>query len=121
MTIILMRHGKPDHRAAGRLSAQGLADWCEAYDMAPVCDMPPDRSLTIARQASVIVCSPLPRARSSLTRLGLQPIHVDVLFSEISVPLIASRRLEMPAALWLALLRSAVTLANCEAKERVCR
>jgi len=105
MTIILMRHGKPDHRAAGRLSAQGLADWCEAYDMAPVCDMPPDRSLTIARQASVIVCSPLPRARSSLTRLGLQPIHVDALFSEISVPLIASRRLEMPTLLWLALLR----------------
>lgn len=105
MTIILMRHGKPDHHARGRLSAQGLAEWCEAYDMALVCDMPPDRSRAIAQQASVIVCSPLPRAHSSLTRLGLQPTEVDALFSEVSVPLIASERLALPPLLWLMLLR----------------
>ena len=105
MTIILMRHGKPDHCAGGRLSAQGMADWCEAYDMALVCDTPPDRSLTIARKAAVVVCSPLPRARSSLTRLGLQPDEIDALFSEVSVPLIASERLALPSVVWLALLR----------------
>lgn len=106
MTIILMRHGKPDHQTGGRLSAQALADWCEAYDMARVCDTPPDRSITIARQASVVVCSPLPRARSSLARLGLQPVEINALFSEVSVPLIASERLELPTLLWLTLLRT---------------
>ncbi|WP_258576562.1 hypothetical protein [Candidatus Pantoea persica] len=81
-----MRHGKPDYCAGGRLSAQRMADWCEAYNLALVCDTQPDRSLAIARQAAVMVCSPLPRARSSLTRLGLQPDESDALFSEVSVP-----------------------------------
>ncbi|MEZ3500267.1 histidine phosphatase family protein [Pantoea sp. KPR_PJ] len=105
MTIILMRHGKPEHRMAGRLNAQALADWCEAYDMALVCDTPPERSITIARQASVVVCSPLPRARSSLARLGLHPVEVDALFSEVSLPLVTSPRLELPTLLWLTALR----------------
>lgn len=88
MTIILMRHGKPDHQASGRRSAQALADWCEAYDLALVSDLPPKRSIHIARQAAVVVCSPLPRARSSLTRLGLHPHEIDGVFSEVATPLL---------------------------------
>lgn len=104
MTIILMRHGKPAHQTSGRINAQALAAWCEAYDMAPVCDSPPPRSLAIARQAKVIVSSPLPRARSSLARLGMQPSEIDALFSEVAVPLLPSERLYLSPALWLMLL-----------------
>ncbi|MCZ4059366.1 histidine phosphatase family protein [Pantoea sp. LMR881] len=105
MTIILMRHGKPDHQTGGRCSAQALADWCEAYDLALVSDAPPERSINIARQASVVVCSPLPRARSSLTQLGLHPQEIDDLFSEVAIPLLRSDRVQLPTTLWLALLR----------------
>ncbi|WP_130833887.1 histidine phosphatase family protein [[Erwinia] mediterraneensis] len=104
MTIILMRHGKPEQQTAGRINAQALAAWCRAYDMAPVCDAPPARSLAIARQAEVIVSSPLPRARSSLTQLGMQPNEIDALFREVAVPELPSERLHLPPTLWLALL-----------------
>ncbi|SKA70604.1 Broad specificity phosphatase PhoE [Pantoea ananatis] len=106
MTIILMRHGKPDHPFAGRLSAQGLADWCEAYDLSLVSDGPPDRSISIARKAAVVVCSPLPRAHSSLERLGLHPHHVDALFSEVGIPLLRADRIQLPTFVWQAILRA---------------
>ena len=105
MTIILMRHGKPNHQAAGRVSLQALAEWCEAYDLSQVSDGPPPRSLAIARQAVVVVCSPLPRAQSSLSQLGLQPHEVDALFSEVAVPLLRSGAVQLPTLCWLALLR----------------
>ncbi|MDY0993720.1 MULTISPECIES: histidine phosphatase family protein [Pantoea] len=105
MKIILMRHGKPDHQAAGRQSVQALADWCEAYDLSQVSDGPPPRSIEIARQAAVIVCSPLPRAQSSLSQLGLQPHEVDAVFSEVAVPLLRTGAVQLPTLCWLALLR----------------
>ena len=105
MTIILMRHGKPDHPVSGRFTARALADWCEGYDQAVICDAPPPRSMAIARMASVIACSPLPRARSSLARLGLQAQDVDEVFSEVAMPLLPFARLHLPLTLWLALLR----------------
>ncbi|MEG3111598.1 MULTISPECIES: histidine phosphatase family protein [Pantoea] len=105
MTIILMRHGKPDHHVGGRINAQALADWCEAYDLALVSDLPPERSIHIARQAAVVVCSPLPRARSSLVQLGLHPQEIDDLFSEVAIPLLRSERVHLPTPVWLTLLR----------------
>ncbi len=105
MTIILMRHGKPDHPVSGRFTAQALTAWCEGYDRADICDYPPMRSMTIARQASVIASSPLPRARSSLARLGLQPHAVDEVFSEVAIPTLPFERLHLPLNVWLALLR----------------
>ncbi|MGK3143233.1 histidine phosphatase family protein [Pantoea sp. C2G6] len=106
MTIILMRHGKPDHPATGRLSAQALAAWCEAYDLSAVSDGPPARSIHIARQAAVVVCSPLPRARSSLSQLGLHPHEIDELFSEVALPLLRASAVQLPTLCWLALLRT---------------
>jgi broad specificity phosphatase PhoE len=105
MTIILMRHGKPEQQITGRLSAQALADWCNAYDLSRVSDWPPDRSINIARLATVVACSPLPRAHSSLSRLGLSPHAVDHLFSEVEIPLLPVGQLQLPTTLWLTLLR----------------
>ncbi|NIF22537.1 histidine phosphatase family protein [Candidatus Pantoea multigeneris] len=105
MTIILMRHGKPDHPNTGVLDAAGVAAWCAAYDLAGVCDHPPLRSQTIAANAGIIVSSSLPRARASLERLGLQPCEVNDLFCEVGIPQVKSKRLQLPTTLWLAVLR----------------
>ena len=86
MSIILMRHGKPDHPPGGRLPALAMEQWCEAYDMSLVEDTPPDRCRQIVGTADYIVTSPLPRARSSLAKLDREPALIDELFGEVSLP-----------------------------------
>lgn len=105
MTIILMRHGKPDHPQGGRLSALAMEAWCEAYDMSQVEDMPPERCRELAAAAEYIVASPLPRALSSLEKLGLEASAIDPLFSEVSLPVIRLGYPNLPANFWLLLLR----------------
>ncbi|WP_158782754.1 histidine phosphatase family protein [Pantoea sp. BAV 3049] len=105
MTIILMRHGKPDHPSGGCLPALAMEQWCEAYDLSQVEDVPPDRSQHAAAMADYIVTSPLPRARSSLAKLGLEPASVDALFSEVSLPVMRLGYPHLPPSFWLLLLR----------------
>ncbi|MEM6051458.1 histidine phosphatase family protein [Erwinia sp. P7711] len=105
MSIILMRHGKPDHRVGGRLPALAMAQWCEAYDLSDVQDFPPEKSQWVAAMADYVVTSPLPRARSSLKKLGLEPACVDGVFSEVSLPTISLTYPHLPPSLWLSLLR----------------
>ncbi|HBV40442.1 MAG TPA: histidine phosphatase family protein [Erwinia sp.] len=105
MTIILMRHGKPDYAQSGRLPALAMEAWCEAYDMSRVGDMPPDRCREVAATAEYIVTSPLPRARSSLEKLGLEAAAIDPLFSEVSLPVIRLPSPHLPPAFWLMILR----------------
>ncbi|WP_338560721.1 histidine phosphatase family protein [Erwinia sp. E_sp_B04_7] len=105
MTIILMRHGKPDHQVGGRLPALAMTEWCEAYDLSNVQDGPPEKSVRVAAMADYVVTSPLPRARSSLEKLGLVPACVDDLFSEVSLPAMSMAWPHLPPSLWLSLLR----------------
>lgn len=105
MTIILMRHGKPDHRSAGWLPAQAMEQWCESYDLSQVEDTPPDRSRRIAATAHYIVSSPLPRARSSLDKLGLQAAQTNAMFREVSLPLMQLSYPTLPPSCWLSVLR----------------
>ena len=105
MTIILMRHGKPDHAQHGRLPALAMAAWCEAYDMSLVAEMPPERCREVAATADYIVASPLPRALSSLEKLGLEAVSVDPLFSEVSLPVMRLGYPHLPPGFWLLLLR----------------
>lgn len=105
MTITLMRHGKPDHSLPGRRSALAMAEWCEAYDLAEICDLPPERSLRLAAGAEVIVTSTLPRARSSLEKLGRTAHKVDALYCEVAMPVMPLTFPALPPALWLPLLR----------------
>lgn len=105
MTIILMRHGKPDHHLPGRRSALAMAEWCAAYDLAEICDLPPERSLRLAARARVIVTSPLPRARSSLAKLGRSAQHIDALYREVAMPVMPLAFPVLPPVLWLPLLR----------------
>lgn len=105
MTIILMRHGKPDHQPGGRLPALAMVEWCEAYDSSGVLDAPPERSVRVARTADYVVTSPLPRARTSLEKLGIEPADVDAVFTEVPLPHMSFRHLHLPPSLWLSLLR----------------
>lgn len=106
MTITLMRHGKPDHHLPGRRSALAMAQWCEVYDLAEICDHPPERSLRLAARAQVIVTSPLPRARSSLAKLGRPAQQVDALYREVAMPVMPLAFPALPPVLWLPLLRA---------------
>ncbi|CAO95643.1 histidine phosphatase family protein [Erwinia tasmaniensis] len=105
MTITLMRHGKPHRSLTGRRSALAMAQWCDAYDLAEICDKPTDSSLRLAAQADIIVTSPLPRARSSLERLGKTASRIDSLYSEVALPVIPLAFPTLPPFVWLLLLR----------------
>ncbi|MTD27503.1 histidine phosphatase family protein [Erwinia sorbitola] len=106
MTITLMRHGKPDHYLPGRRSALAMAEWCEAYDLAEICDLPPERSLRLAADADIIVTSTLPRALSSLAKLGQSASHVDAIYREAALPVMPLAFPALPPLLWLPLLRA---------------
>ncbi|WP_455819644.1 histidine phosphatase family protein [Pseudomonas cerasi] len=105
MTITLMRHGKPDHSMPGRRSSLAMAQWCEAYDLAEICDLPPERSLHLAAEADVIVTSTLPRAISSLEKLGKQASQVDAIYREVALPVMPLSFPALSPLLWLPLLR----------------
>lgn len=105
MTIILMRHGRPDHRAGGRVPALAMVQWCEAYDMASVQDAPPEKCLQVVDMADFIITSPLPRARSSLAKLGREAALIDALFSEVSLPVMRLGFPHLPPAFWLTMFR----------------
>ncbi|MBP2169624.1 broad specificity phosphatase PhoE [Erwinia toletana] len=105
MAIILMRHGKPDHQSPARVSALAMEQWCEQYNLSLVSDLPPDRSRMIARQANVIVTSTLPRALSSLEKLGMQADTSDALYSEVELPILPFSAFHLPPAFWLSFWR----------------
>lgn len=106
MTITLMRHGKPDHSLPGRRSALAMVEWCEAYDLAEICDLPPERSLRLAAEATVIVTSTLPRAQSSLAKLGRSPSRIDEIYREVALPVMPLAFPALSPQLWLPLLRA---------------
>ncbi|MEW5290762.1 histidine phosphatase family protein [Erwinia papayae] len=106
MTIILMRHGKPAHFSSGWLPARAMKQWCASYDLSLVEEAAPERSARIAAAADYIVSSPLPRACSSMRKLGLAANLVDGMFREVSLPEIALSCPAFPAAFWLSLLRA---------------
>lgn len=105
MTITLMRHGKSAHPNGGRCTAREMVAWCIAYDRAGICDTPPPHSLQQAQQATLVVSSPLPRARASLKALGRQAHEVATLYREAELPGLALRFPPLPPALWLVVLR----------------
>jgi len=105
MTITLMRHGKPDHSLPGRRSSLAMAEWCEAYDLAEICDLPPERSLRLAAEADWIVTSTLPRAISSLAKLGRHANRIDAIYREVALPVMPLAFPTLSPLLWLPLLR----------------
>ncbi|MCX8959432.1 histidine phosphatase family protein [Erwinia psidii] len=105
MAIILMRHGKPENLSDCWLPVQAMKQWSEAYDLSQVGGTPPERSRYIAATADYIVASPLPRACSSLEKLGVKATCTDAVFREVSLPLMQLSYPPLPPSFWLSLLR----------------
>ena len=85
--IILMRHGQPNLAALGKVSARGMKQWIEQYDLSEITQQPaPETSLQLAASAQIIVSSSAPRALTSVRALGLQPSVVDKVFCEAQLP-----------------------------------
>lgn len=106
MKIILIRHGKPGVNTDTKLSADDMAQWIEDYDHSEVSDNPPlALSQDISATSSIVVASPLPRALTSLKRLGIKPDIIDPLFREAPLPLFNFRGLRLLPLTWAFWLR----------------
>ncbi|AUX73811.1 hypothetical protein [Erwinia pyrifoliae] len=83
-----------------------MTRWCETWDLAEICDRPPDSSLHLSGLADIIVTSPLPRARSSLEKLGKTANRVVALYSELTLLVMPLAFPALPPFIWLPLLRA---------------
>lgn len=66
-TIILVRHGKPALSRKVRLTGPGFRSWWQRYDAGGIRagQVPPKKVVKWAREADVVLSSPLPRAVQS--------------------------------------------------------
>ncbi|SHI86828.1 MULTISPECIES: histidine phosphatase family protein [Pseudomonas] len=88
MKIILMRHGQPTLKPCpGKVSPSDMHRWISDYNLSEVMDDPaPLTTRELTAQAKYIISSTMPRALTSLDRLGLKPFQNDTLFSEAELP-----------------------------------
>lgn len=119
MTLILIRHGRPDIRTDQCLTASGWADWVEHYDRAGLDPAlpPPAETLAVIRDCRYFVCSSLPRSQESATALGVTPDLCDATFRELEMPRPGWRTPKLPLTVWLFLFRLLWLLgysARCE-------
>lgn len=119
MTILLIRHGRPDIRTDQCRTASGWADWVEHYDRAGLDPAlpPPAETLAAVRDCRYFVCSSLPRSQESATALGVTPDLCDAAFRELEMPRPGWRTPKLPLTVWLFLFRLLWLLgysARCE-------
>ncbi|MEG5266471.1 histidine phosphatase family protein [Pseudomonas sp. JDS28PS106] len=104
--IILMRHGQPNLTTVDKVSALGMKNWIEQYNLSVITNQPaPEASLELAATAKVIVSSNAPRALTSIQALGLQPTIVDEIFCEAQLPYGRWARPRLAPFTWAFILR----------------
>jgi broad specificity phosphatase PhoE len=104
--IILVRHGEPDVKIAGKISGAEIPSFLDTYNNAPLnpSSEPSDRLRYLADNATV-VCSTLPRSIASAQRCGVKPSIVDTCFCESIPPHFQSDLLKLSPKMWLFLSR----------------
>ncbi len=105
--IVLVRHGRSAHVQTGWIGVEELARWRAAYDEAGITDddSPPVALRALAREAGVLACSDLPRARASAAVLAEgRPVQVSALLRESGPPLPTGSRARLPLAGWAVVL-----------------
>lgn len=106
MEIILMRHGKPTFTGAAKVSSHEMADWVAQYDLSDTgSDMPPESSSVMASKVLISLCSPLPRAVSSLKTLGCEPVLIDEVFREADLPVYNIPGIRLSPFFWAVFFR----------------
>lgn len=106
--IILIRHGPSAHAVGGLLDRSGVLQWRDAYDAAGIRPnaRPPASLVQLARDATHLITSDLPRAVASAEALGSQhSIRVSELLREapLAIPNWPTR---LPLALWGTLIHA---------------
>ncbi|WP_348959344.1 histidine phosphatase family protein [Enterobacter cloacae complex sp. Mu1197] len=106
MEIILMRHGEPEYRGAGKVSYREMAGWIDSYNRSSTGrDRPSEMAQILAYRALTFLSSPLPRALSSLKTLGCEPGLIDEVFREAELPVFRIPGLRLSPFYWAALFR----------------
>ena len=101
-----MRHGMPTFTGKAKVTSNEMAEWIAQYNLSDTgSDTPPASSQLLASSASHILSSPLPRALSSLRRLGCEPDSINEVFREADLPVIQIPGLRLSPSKWAALLR----------------
>jgi len=105
--IILIRHAKVEIDNTIKIDAQALKKWVERYDRAPIeaDSLPPEQTITLAKEADVVVSSTLRRAIDSAHLLGVKIEEHNALFNEAGIPEINIPWLKLKAKTWLVVLR----------------
>jgi broad specificity phosphatase PhoE len=107
LLITLLRHGEPAYRLHGRMRARDLPGVAAAYNASGIVGTPPDGTARLARDHAIVCCSDLPRAIESARALvpdGAN-FYTETLFQESAIPHFDRGRINLPAGVWLALLR----------------
>lgn len=121
MNIILVRHGRPDHRAASWSTPAGMKTWVERYNAANVVGSErPEPLRRLADSAGIVVCSSLMRCVESRTHLGCDCTHLpDPLFAEAHLPYADLGYPLMPSRFWRLTFRTAWFLGFANHSEPV--
>lgn len=71
LELLLVRHGRSAHVETGWVDVEGVRRWMAAYDAAEIMldHAPPAELEALAREASLVIASDLPRTIASATRL----------------------------------------------------
>ena len=106
--LILVRHGPSAHTVGGVFDRGGVERWRDAYDAAGIRPgaRPPASLIQLARNATHLIASDLPRAVASAEALGSQhSIQVSELLREapLAIPDWPTR---LPLALWGTLIHA---------------
>ena len=106
MEIILMRHGEPEYRGAGKVSYREMVGWIDSYNRSSTGrDRPSEMAQILACRALTFLSSPLPRALSSLKTLGCEPGLIDEVFREAELPVFRIPGFRLSPFYWAALFR----------------
>lgn len=101
-----MRHGRPDFTGAPKITAHEMEAWIRNYDASNIGrDQPPDAVRLQTSKVLLVLSSPLPRALSSVERLGLKPDRVDDVFSEAELPVFLVPVIKLSPFSWAILYR----------------
>jgi broad specificity phosphatase PhoE len=105
--IVLLRHGKPQIRDHGRVSASGFGQWIAAYNRAGIdpAHHPSPIVIEKAKSCSIVICSHLPRSIESAAALGAQSVEKDSMFRECDMPYANLNHPKLPVSIWSVVFR----------------
>ena len=110
MKVTLVRHGRSTYRAPRLIPGSHYRESLRAYDEAGIRadSRPPTRLVDLAREAGVVVSSPVRRAIESAHRLVDDgAFETDPLFVEAALPHAFPSALHLPTGVWAATSRIA--------------